>query len=247
MKYVVNVRLLMIAMLVFAFMSVSYGVSESSTMGQLQVSAKSDCLSPGNNAIRLDGNKTYRLSVSGEASYGGYGFTVSQVFFHCANSFSGSASMNSLQGVVKPGESVTISKSTKIYAFLVDNGSNDNSGQVVLNIEEVGTHNTQRLAVNARAHCLSPGNNSLKLSGNRNYTLSVSGEASYGGYGFRVSQVFFHCANNFPGRASMNSLQGVIKPGQSVRISHATRVYAFLVDNGSNDNRGSVTLNIREE
>lgn len=206
-----------------------------------------DSFSPA--TMALDGASTYRLSVAGVASYGGYGFSVSQVFFHCGNSFRGPSSVNWIQGVVRPGGTVEVSQCRRIWAFVVDNGSGDNSGTIALRIRDPrGT--TRTLSVDARRNALEitgTGAPSVRLDGASRYRLSVSDRASLGGYGFTVSQVFFHCANSFTGRADANTIQGVVRPDETVFLRNCTTLWAFLVDNGTRDNQGKVRLHVEQE
>ena len=88
--------------------------------------------------VKLKQNKTYSLTATGTASLGGAGVITSKLFFQSWIA-SGSGSADSYFGELSAGGVKTITGSTDLYLFFIDDGtpgSNDNSGSMKVMIHE---------------------------------------------------------------------------------------------------------------
>ncbi|MBL8949583.1 MAG: serine/threonine protein kinase [Myxococcaceae bacterium] len=202
--------------------------------------------------LKLNPQRTYKLSTEGKASFGGGGIIVNEVGFFVEGP--GVSAKDSF-GHVGPKGGVTVKGATMLYAFLMDSVIEDNSGAVKLKVKDT-RGGAETVTVSAKTNVIIPeptqrltyvGLNSLTT-----YTVRLleSGPLprTRGEKGGTVASVLVTQQTGFnviEGRALANEALRVLELGKLYKVHGTAFLWLMFPDDGNpGDNSGTLDVEV---
>jgi hypothetical protein len=149
---------------------------------------------------------------------------------------------------------ITVHHASALYAFIFDDQPDDNSGAILLHVEDRTTHRVSSLLVDGRAHALLPSNHAFllhELSPVNEYEVKVleghppaRTRDGKGGEAPRIA--FFQNASwqRGLGRDTADATLEVLEAGHTYTVTGASWMRFLFLDGSADDNSGQVELQI---
>ena len=227
-------------------------------LAEITLSARQHALEvPSTNAarIKLDPRKTYKIWAEGKISLGGI---ADQMFLSQALYFvEGSDELEASESFGLVGRrAITIRHARALYAFVIDDQPDDNSGALLIRVQQKGSRQVSTLLVDGRANAVSPPRdhlfNLIRLTPLDRYEVRVEAGRSpartRGARGGEVGRVAFVQNAGWASvlsKGQVDQTQRILEVGRKYEISGASWAKFLFLDDSAADNEGSLRIEIR--
>jgi len=225
-------------------------------VNQIKLLAKEHVLSiPESNAahLKLDPKRSYRIWAEGKIGLGGALDMAN--FTHAMYFVAGDAQLAAKDsyGIVgaKP---LTLRHATALYAFILDDTPDDNTGALQIHVEDRTTRRVSTLLVDGRAHAVLPSSRAFLLRGLTaisHYEIRVleghpSAHTRPGKLG-EVGKVAYLQNAGWQigmGRSTSDASLQVLEAGRSYVVTGATWARFVFLDGSADDNSGELEIEV---
>jgi serine/threonine protein kinase len=205
--------------------------------------------------IKLDPKKTYKITAEGRISLGG---PLDAIFVTQAMYFvEGSAELEAGETFGLVGhKAITIHHARALYAFVLDDKPEDNSGAIVIRVKPRGSRETSTMLVDGRANAVSaPAGryfNLLRLNALDRYEVRIEpGNPSaktrngQGGEVGRLAYVQNAGWNSVLEKGPVDDTQRILEVGRKYQVTGASWMKFLFLDDAAEDNEGTLRVEIR--